>query len=1049
MRYLHLFTIFLFTSIIINAQVPVITSIVPANGPIGISTTLNGSNFSSITANNVVYFGAVKAVVTAATSTTLSMTVPIGTTYKPVTVLTNNLIGASKNPFIITNATGGQNFTTSSFANAIAVGGGSSIIEGDFDLDGKIDVASTRFTNDLVIVGRNTSSSSTVSFSNTSFFGAVNPIAVKAADINNDGLLDLVVANPTFSIVYVFKNISTVGTINFATPISFGTGAEPRKLTIADIDNDGKIDIISSNQSGNSISILRNTNAGPNITFAAKIDFATAATPEGLSVGDLDNDGKIDILITCSGSSAVSVFKNISTVGNITMNSRLDYTTGGFPWEVVTADIDNDGKLDIITSNTGPNTLSVIRNTTVANLSFANKIDFGTSFSPRGLVVNDLDTDGKLDLITVNNSSTSEACVLKNTSATGNINFNTYVSYPVGGGAIGVTVADFNLDGLADIMTANSVNNNGSLSFLRNQLPINTGIPSCSQLLFPLNNALNVAHGLPILMKWRKENNATGYLVKITPTIGAPITVNTIDTTYNFTPSAGNVYTWSSTPLNLPSNNTCASFTFTTCNIIINNTIISVPSGNTNKCVGDSILIQASSSSNIQWYYNDQIINGATANFLWAKQMGNYNIRISNSGCFSDPSNTITINNLATPNKPSLLANGPTTFCSNNTVTLSSSITNATNQWYKNDITIIGANASNYNVNSSGNYYIKITDASSGCPNYSDTMTITVNTLPATPIVSIATGTATFCQNQSVKMASSASIGNQWFKDNIAIFNAAGLEYMANAGGAYTVKTTQNGCTTVASNIINITVNALPNAPIISVAYGTIDFCAGDSVVLSSNSNVNNKWFKNGIEITGAINPTYKVIGSGLYTTTTTVNGCESASSSQINATAYPFPTKPSIQILENTLTANSGYASYKWFLNNVLISGSTTNQINATKGGNYKVEVTENNTSNCKNTSDILNFILTVVNNVTIDGNTIKVYPNPVKENLNIDVTGSTTANTSITLTVVNIVGQKITTVSLNQGYNKVNVLNFASGLYQLIIQKGNIRKVIKILKL
>jgi hypothetical protein len=1049
MKHFYFFAISFSSVITVTAQIPTITSIVPANGPIGTTTILNGSNFSTTAANNIVYFGAVKATVSSATSSALTLTAPLGTNYKPITVLTNNLIGSSKNPFVVTNATGGQNFSGTSFASAAAIGGGSSIIEADFDLDGKIDVASTRFTTDLVVVGRNTSSGGVVSFTNTDFFGAVNPIAVKAADINNDGLLDLIVASSTFNAIYVFKNISTVGNINFDTRIGFGVGSEPRKLTTGDIDNDGKIDIISSNQSGNSISVLRNTSTATAISFAAKVDFATAATPEGITTGDMDDDGKIDVLVACSGSSAVSLLKNTSTVGTIAFNAKIDYATGSFPWEVVAADIDSDGKFDIVSSNTGPNTVSVIRNTTTTGLSFATKIDFGTTSSPRGLVVNDIDTDGKPDIVTVNNFSGSQACVLRNISTSGSVNLNAFVSYAVGGGASGVSVADFNLDGLADIMTANSVNNNGSLSFLKNQLPITTGIPFCSQLLFPANNAVNIAYSLPILMKWRKDLNATGYQLKITPATGAQTIVNTTDTSYSFTPAAGTVYTWTAAPLNLAAGNTCANFTFTTCNVISNTTTISTPNGNSPKCIGDSILIQASTSGNLQWFLNDQIITGATATTLWARQSGDYTVRISNGGCYSDPSNTITITFLATPNKPSLTANGPITFCSNSSVTLSSSITNATNQWYKNNVAIVNANANNYNVTTTGNYYIKITDGSTGCSNYSDTMSVTVNNMPATPTASVVTGTTSFCQGQSVKLGSSASVGNQWFVDNLPLSGATGIEYMATSIGTYTVKATQNGCTTVASNAIPVNVTPLPLAPVLVISSGTASFCNGDSVVLTSSGTAPNKWFKNGVLITGATNPTYTVLETGQFTASRTFNGCESPISNQVNTTVNPLPVKPTIQVVGNTLTTNTGYATYKWFLNNVIISGSITNQHNATQSGNYKVEVTDNNTTNCKNTSDVVNIVVTAVNNVTINGNNIKVYPNPVKENLVIEVTGNTIFNNSLYLTVINSSGKKITSLPIKNGNNNLNFKNYAEGTYQLIIQKGSVRKVINIVKL
>lgn len=86
---------------------PTITSFTPTSGPVGTTVTISGSNFSSTAANNIVYFGAVKATVTAATSTSLSVTVPTGATYAPITVTVNGLTTYSQAPFILTFSGGG------------------------------------------------------------------------------------------------------------------------------------------------------------------------------------------------------------------------------------------------------------------------------------------------------------------------------------------------------------------------------------------------------------------------------------------------------------------------------------------------------------------------------------------------------------------------------------------------------------------------------------------------------------------------------------------------------------------------------------------------------------------------------------------------------------------------------------------------------------------------------------------------------------------------------------------------------------------------------
>src|SRR5471030_1472542 len=71
----------------VMAQAPTITSFTPASGPVGTSVTITGTNFNATAANNIVFFGATMATVTAASTTSLTVTVPAGATYQPISVL--------------------------------------------------------------------------------------------------------------------------------------------------------------------------------------------------------------------------------------------------------------------------------------------------------------------------------------------------------------------------------------------------------------------------------------------------------------------------------------------------------------------------------------------------------------------------------------------------------------------------------------------------------------------------------------------------------------------------------------------------------------------------------------------------------------------------------------------------------------------------------------------------------------------------------------------------------------------------------------------------
>ena len=98
------------------AQVPTISSFSPGSGHIGTQVIITGTNFSATSVNNAVFFGAVKANVSAATPTSLTVTVPVGATYQPLSVTVNGLIAYSATPFHVVYTGGGVNFGASSFA---------------------------------------------------------------------------------------------------------------------------------------------------------------------------------------------------------------------------------------------------------------------------------------------------------------------------------------------------------------------------------------------------------------------------------------------------------------------------------------------------------------------------------------------------------------------------------------------------------------------------------------------------------------------------------------------------------------------------------------------------------------------------------------------------------------------------------------------------------------------------------------------------------------------------------------------------------------------
>ena len=104
--------------------------------------------------------------------------------------------------------------------------------------------------------------------------------------------------------------------------------------------------VVSSNGSS-FISIFRNTGSIGNILFGPQQNFPSNNSCIGLAIGDLDGDGKLDIAEACSSVGSVSLFRNISAVGNISFAPLVDLSASSMTRLVSIADFDGDGMLEM------------------------------------------------------------------------------------------------------------------------------------------------------------------------------------------------------------------------------------------------------------------------------------------------------------------------------------------------------------------------------------------------------------------------------------------------------------------------------------------------------------------------------------------------------------------------------------------------------------------------------------------------------------------------------------------------------------------------------
>jgi gliding motility-associated-like protein len=417
-------------AVIAYGQVPVIQKVEPLNTFPGDTIFITGNGFNTTPSNLEVWFEGVKGTVVSSTEYSIEVVVPAQARFGPVQVvnLASKLSGRSGEKFTPSMPITG--FDAAKFTTVRTIAGADEFWDlcyCDLNGDGRPDIATTKFkrtspfpTPTDVMILQNSSTPGNIDFvkkdkTNTPVLNlGFSTDNVVCGDLQGDGKPDLVVTRGTTgsrNSLHIFRNITTGADVALAAPISLfmDVGHFATRMAIRDLNKDGKPEIIATNSFNDVFYIFINTSASGNLSFSSTplkmsiklVDGETLTTYE-TDVQDFDGDNLPDIIINQFQTNNFYILKN-NSAGTVSFGTPQKFTLAGALNRLVSADLNKDGLLDAVFTNTlQDNAYVLINQSTPSAFAFSAPIILTTSKEPWGVEVGDIDGDSDVDII-INN----------------------------------------------------------------------------------------------------------------------------------------------------------------------------------------------------------------------------------------------------------------------------------------------------------------------------------------------------------------------------------------------------------------------------------------------------------------------------------------------------------------------------------------------------------------------------------------------------------------------------------------------------------------------
>lgn len=301
-----------------------------------------------------------------------------------------------------------------------------SLAKADVNKDGKMDLVASYWGLDSISIYLNNSSPGVFDFNTR--IDLKSPYAasseIEMADFDGDGFSDIWLHCYYQNNAYFFRNTTIEGgATSFDLPVAVSLiGTQAAEAVVQDLNDDGKIDIALTFyiNSINKVQVFRNISTLGNINFVSDTAIATQSQPNRMTFGDFNNDGKLDLVAANYNNTSLSVFQNTTAIagGKITLRGGIHLPTCSFPTGTISSDLNDDGFADLVSISLANGKIAIHINkgldTTLSAASFYTKVELaGTETKLTNLTIDDIDGDKRPDFI-INTNLNNKVILVKN-----------------------------------------------------------------------------------------------------------------------------------------------------------------------------------------------------------------------------------------------------------------------------------------------------------------------------------------------------------------------------------------------------------------------------------------------------------------------------------------------------------------------------------------------------------------------------------------------------------------------------------------------------------